>query len=119
MLSLKSRSLTRFPEGTTRDKLLASRAFGSQQEPIVGTPSQVAEKIAQLVAETDLDGFNLTRTVAPESYRDFIDLVIPELQQRGLYKTAYDEGTLREKLFGAGRARLPANHHAARFRTWR
>lgn len=109
----------RFPEGTTRRKLLESRTFGSQQAPIVGTPSQVADQIAQLVAETDLDGFNLTRSVAPESYRDFIELVIPELQQRGLYKTAYEEGTLREKLFGAGRAKLPANHHAARYRTWK
>ncbi|MBB3221007.1 LLM class flavin-dependent oxidoreductase [Pseudoduganella umbonata] len=105
-----------FAPGTTRRKLLDARRFGSQQAPIVGTPSQVADEIARIVAETDLDGFNLTRTVAPECYRDFIELVIPELQGRGLYKTAYEEGTLREKLFGAGRARLPGNHHGAQFR---
>jgi FMN-dependent oxidoreductase (nitrilotriacetate monooxygenase family) len=109
----------RFPEGTTRRKLLAARGFGSQQGAIVGSPSEVADEIARLVAETDLDGFNLTRTVAPESYRDFIDLVIPELQERGLYKTAYEEGTLREKLFGQGQAQLPERHHGARFRTWK
>ncbi len=109
----------RFAEGTTRRQLLATRGFGSPQSAIVGTPSQVADQIARLVAETDLDGFNLTRTVAPESYRDFIDLVIPELQQRGLYKTAYAEGTLRQKLFGTGDGRLPASHHAARYRTWK
>jgi FMN-dependent oxidoreductase (nitrilotriacetate monooxygenase family) len=108
----------RFAEGTTRRKLLATRGFGAQQGPLVGTPSQVADEIAKLVAETDLDGFNLTRTVAPESYRDFIDLVIPELQERGLYKTAYEEGTLRQKLFGAGPT-LPDRHHAARYRTWK
>jgi len=106
----------RFPEGTTRRKLLAQRGFGAQQGAIVGSPAQVAEEIARLVAETGLDGFNLTRTVAPECYRDFIDLVIPELQERGLYKTSYEDGTLREKLFGAGRARLPARHYAARYR---
>jgi len=108
----------RFPEGTTRRKLLATRGFGAQQGALVGTPSQVADEIGKLVAETDLDGFNLTRTVAPESYRDFIDLVIPELQERGLYKTAYEEGTLRQKLFGAGPT-LPDRHHAASYRTWK
>jgi hypothetical protein len=48
--------------------------------------------------------------VTPECYGDFIDLVIPELQSRGSYKTAYADGPLREKLFGAGRAELPVEH---------
>lgn len=106
----------RFPPGTTWRKLLASRTLGSQQVPLVGTPSQVADRIAALVAETDLDGFNLTRTVAPECWRDFIDLVIPELQQRGLYKTAYEDGTLRDKLFGQRSGRLPGQHYGSRHR---
>lgn len=109
----------RFPEGTTRRTLLAARGFGAQQGALVGTPSQVADEIEKLVAETDLDGFNLTRTVAPESYRDFIDLIVPELQTRGLYKTAYAQGTLRQKLFGPERAHLPDQHFAARYRTWK
>ena len=62
------------------------------------------------------DGFNLTRIVTPESYEDFIDLVIPELQRRGSYKTAYEHGTLREKLFEDGDARLPERHAGASFR---
>jgi len=109
----------RFPPGTTRRSLLAARSFGAGQSAIVGTPSEVAGQIADLVEETGLDGFNLTRTVAPECFRDFIELVIPELQERGLYKTAYAEGTLREKLFGPGRAHLPDNHHGASYRTWK
>ena len=40
---------------------------------------------------------------------------MPELQRRGVYKTAYREGTLREKLFGRG-PRLPATHPADAFR---
>lgn len=107
-----------FLEGTTRRKLLQSRGFGAQNSAIVGTPDQVADEIAKYVAETDVDGFNLTRTVAPESYRDFIDLVIPELQNRGLYKEAYEEGSLRQKLFGRG-AKLPDSHTAAQYRTWK
>ena len=45
---------------------------------------------------------------------DFVELVVPELQRRGVYKLDYRPGTLREKLFG--RARLPDNHPAAKVR---
>ncbi|SAL05814.1 flavin-dependent oxidoreductase [Caballeronia arationis] len=65
--------------------------------------------------EADIDGFNLTHTVPPESYEDFIDLAIPKLQVRGAYKTSYDQGTLREKLFG-GYAWLNSRHTGATFR---
>jgi hypothetical protein len=51
----------------------------------------------------------------PESFEDAVDLLIPEWQSRGLYKTSYAPGTLREKLFGAG-PRLAAPHVAAGFR---
>jgi hypothetical protein len=53
----------------------------------------------------------------PESFEDFVDLVVPELQNRGVYKEDYAAApTLREKLFGAGRARLPETHSAAQYR---
>jgi len=53
--------------------------------------------------------------VVPESYEHFVDLVVPELQNRGRYKTAYAPGTLRRKLF-AEADRLPPRHAAAAFR---
>ncbi|MHA4869850.1 LLM class flavin-dependent oxidoreductase [Duganella sp. PWIR1] len=109
----------RFAPGTTRRQLLETRRFGVQHSAIVGTPSQVADEIEKLMRETDLDGFNLTRTVTPETFTDFIDLIIPELQERGLYKTAYDEGTLRQKLFNRRSAHLPDNHTAAAHRLWK
>src|SRR5438128_7200712 len=68
------------------------------------------------VEETDVDGFNLAYAVAPETFADFVDLVAPELQRRGRYKRDYAPGTLREKLYGQGRARLGADHPAVRFR---
>lgn len=55
-----------------------------------------------------MDGFSLMRKLAPENYRDFIDLVIPELQNRGLYNEAYEEKSLRHKLFGRGHKFLPS-----------
>jgi hypothetical protein len=57
----------------------------------------------------DLNGFNLAYVVMPETYRDIIDLLIPELQRRGAYKKEYRPGTLREKLFRLG-PYLPETH---------
>ena len=72
--------------------------------------------IAHLVERTGVDGFNLAYAVMPETFADFVDLVVPELQRRGRYKLDYAPGTLREKLYGPGRARLGADHPAASFR---
>lgn len=101
----------------TRQKLLDQHALGGRYITLIGSPEQVADELESWIAETGLDGFNLTRIVTPESYEDFIDLVIPELQRRGSYKTAYEHGTLREKLFEDGVARLPERHAGAAYRT--
>ncbi|MGK9517945.1 N5,N10-methylene tetrahydromethanopterin reductase, partial [Salmonella enterica subsp. enterica] len=80
-----------------------------------GSPAQVADELESWISETGLDGFNLTRIVTPESYVDFIELVIPELQRRGSYKTAYESGTLREKVFHR-EAHLPEQHTGSTYR---
>jgi long-chain alkane monooxygenase len=54
--------------------------------------------------------------VTPESFADFVELIVPELQRRGVYKREYRPGTLREKLYGPGRARLPQSHPSAAYR---
>lgn len=100
----------------TRRRLLQQHALGGRYVTLVGAPEQVAKQLIAWIDETGLDGFNLTRTVTPESFEDFIELVIPQLQQRGRYKTAYTEGTLREKLFQADRPHLPADHPGSAYR---
>ena len=90
-------------------------AIGGRGPVFVGSPSTVADHLERWVDESGVDGFNLAYAVFPESFTDFIDLVIPELQRRGRYKTAYTSGTMRQKLFGRG-ARLPSNHPAAAYR---
>jgi len=102
------------PDWTPR-MLLAQSVLGSRQPPIVGDPVQVADALAGWMQAADVDGFNLSRTVMPECLESFIDLVVPVLQERGLYKTGYAPGTYREKLFGAGRL-LAEGHPAARHR---
>ncbi|MNN36090.1 Dimethyl-sulfide monooxygenase [compost metagenome] len=100
----------------TRRRLLEQHALGGRYLTLVGAPEDVAEQLIAWVDETGLDGFNLTRTVTPESYEAFIELVVPQLQQRGRYKTAYGEGTLREKLFQSDHPHLPADHPGSTYR---
>ncbi len=81
----------------------------------VGSPQTVADLLQEWVEDTDVDGFNLAYAVTPETFEDTVDLLVPELQKRGVYKTDYAKGTLREKLFGQG-PRLQAPHPAVNFR---
>jgi len=88
-------------------------AIGGRGPLFVGSPEQIADTLMEWVEATDVDGFNLAYAVTPESFEDFVELVVPELQRRGVYKREYRPGTLREKLFGAGHARLAPPHPAA------
>ncbi len=91
-------------------------AIGGRGPVVVGSPQEVADEMQAWVDETDVDGFNLAYAVTPETFVDVVDLVVPELQRRGRYQRDYAPGTLREKLRGAGHARLPVTHPAAAYR---
>src|SRR5690606_25211538 len=99
----------------TRRDLLKQHALGGRYPTLVGDAVTVADQLEALLDDTDIDGINLARIVTPESYQDFIRWVVPELQSRGRYKTAYAPGTLREKLFGRGDV-LADRHVGARYR---
>jgi FMN-dependent oxidoreductase (nitrilotriacetate monooxygenase family) len=114
--NVEAMTRTAGPQWTKR-KLLEQMVLGSRQAPIVGSAEQVADALVHWMNAADVDGFNLSRTVVPECFDDVIELVIPILQERGLYKTGYSDGTLREKLFGT--PRLPDRHIGATFRTGR
>ena len=101
--------------GLTKRDLLAELGLGGRYAVLTGDAVSIADELQAWVEEGEVDGFNVSRIVVPESFADFIDLVIPELQDRGLYKTAYAPGALRNKLFGEG-DRLPRRHPADAFR---
>ncbi|PJM79696.1 LLM class flavin-dependent oxidoreductase [Bifidobacterium scaligerum] len=82
---------------------------------LVGSGETVADAMQQTVAETDVDGFNLAYVVEPGTWEDIIDYVVPVLQRRGVYPTAYEGSTLRDRLFGRG-DRLPENHIGSHYR---
>ena len=98
--------------GWTKRKLLQQMMLGSRQVPMVGSGEQIADALIRWTEKAGVDGFNLSRTVAPECWSDVSRFVVPELQARGAFKTRYRQGSLREKLFG--QTRLPASHPAMR-----
>ena len=70
--------------------------IGGYGPVFVGSPATVADDMLRWAEGADIEGFNLAYAVMPETYADFVDLVVPELQARGAYKTGYAPGTLRE-----------------------
>ena len=76
--------------------------LGGRGPVLVGDPRQVADQLEAWQEETDIDGFNLTFAIAHESMRDVVELIVPELQRRGRYRTEYKEGTLRHQVFERG-----------------
>lgn len=63
----------------------------------IGTSDQIADQIQEWFEGEAADGFNI-RTVVPNGLADFVDLVVPVLQERGLFRTEYEHETLRENL---------------------
>ncbi len=90
-------------------------AIGGDGPVLVGSAQTVADQLQEWIEETGVDGFNLANVVAPETFVAVVDLLVPELQARGLFKREYAEGTLRNKLFGQG-DRLRAPHPVATLR---
>ncbi|WNV86366.1 NtaA/DmoA family FMN-dependent monooxygenase [Umezawaea sp. Da 62-37] len=64
----------------------------------VGTPSRIADEWAHYVRTRAVDGFNISPHLVPSSLDDIVDKLVPELQERGAYRTAYEGTTLREHL---------------------
>src|SRR5215470_16475949 len=64
----------------------------------IGTGADVADRMQEWFEAGAADGFNITPTVLPEGIDDFVALVVPELQRRGLFRTEYEGRTLRENL---------------------
>ncbi len=77
---------------------LAQRLGGYGGLAMVGTPKTIADEMEEWLIERGCDGFNVMFPYLPEGLEDFVDRVVPELQRRGLFRTAYEGKTLRENL---------------------
>ncbi|WP_287884367.1 MULTISPECIES: LLM class flavin-dependent oxidoreductase [Paracoccus] len=65
---------------------------------IVGSAEQIADTLQEWFENEGADGFNILPPWLPTGLSDFVDLVVPELQRRGLFRTEYEGRTLRENL---------------------
>ncbi|MBH8567044.1 LLM class flavin-dependent oxidoreductase [Nostoc sp. CENA67] len=85
-----------------REKLtirqLAQRVGSYGGLAFVGTPKTIADEMEQWLLSEGSDGFNIMFPFLPEGLNDFVDKVIPELQQRGIFRKEYEGKTLRENL---------------------
>jgi alkanesulfonate monooxygenase len=88
---------------------LIERTIGARGKSVViGTPAQIADHMQTWLENGAADGFNVMPPYLPGALNDFVDLVIPELQARGIFRTAYEGATLRENLGLARPERTPA-----------
>lgn len=84
---------------TPRDFMTFSGRGTLRELPrFVGSGAQIADQLEEWVDAGACDGFVLAATHMPGSYQDFVRLVVPELQQRGLHQADYAGATLRENL---------------------
>ncbi|OTG58405.1 nitrilotriacetate monooxygenase [Acinetobacter sp. ANC 3903] len=65
---------------------------------LIGTPEQVVDELQTWFENEGADGFNVLPPTTPAGLNDFVDLIVPELQRRGLFRTEYEGSTLRENL---------------------
>ena len=71
-------------------------SFGTLE--LVGTPRTIADAMEAWLLGDACDGFNIMFPVLPQGLDDFVDLVVPELQRRGIFRRHYEGATLRENL---------------------
>ena len=81
---------------TIRD--LAAKAGAYAGLAFVGSPATIADGMERWLHERGADGFNVMFSHAPGGVEEFCDLVVPELQRRGLFRTDYAGTTLRDHL---------------------
>ncbi|MFK4771937.1 LLM class flavin-dependent oxidoreductase [Rhizobium sp. ZW T2_16] len=87
---------------------------GARAPFLVGSASDVADALIEWAEETGVDGFNIPRLSVPSTLLSVADQLVPELQNRGRFKTSYTEGTLREKFNGGQSAHLQGSHTGCR-----
>lgn len=82
----------------TLKELLGYLATGGGHLTLIGTPEEIVDQMETWFNEGVADGFNLMPPSLPSSLEDFVDMIVPELQKRRLFKESYQSTMLREHL---------------------
>lgn len=85
-------------EGYTIRELVLEHAHGHGHQWAAGTPSKIADIMVDWFESGACDGFNLNAPYIMGGYDAICDLLVPELQERGYFRTEYEGSTLREHL---------------------
>ena len=83
---------------------------GRLENPWVGSPKDIADRLEEWFTEQACNGFVVGPTYLPGTFEEFVRLVIPELQRRGVYRKEYAGTTLRDHL-GLARPEVGAWRH--------
>lgn len=83
-------------EGLTIRQLIMRTAASRGHASCVGTPKQIADMMEAWFTGGAADGFNLMPAYLPDGLREFVEQVVPLLQQRGLFRKEYTGTTLRD-----------------------
>ncbi len=96
----------------TLRQLYLSLATARGHRTILGTPETIADQLEEWFINGAADGFNIMPPILPTGLDEFVNLVVPVLQKRGLFRTEYEGSTLRENLG----LRRPVNRFAIKQR---
>ena len=103
----------------TIEELARWGGIGGLGPVFVGSPTTIADILQEWVEETDVDGFNLAYAVTHETFEDIVNFLVPELQRRGVYPTAYGPRERCARSCSAPARICPSNHPAAAIATSR
>ncbi|KAK1981145.1 luciferase-like domain-containing protein [Colletotrichum cereale] len=114
----------RFSPGTakwTKHTIAEHVSIGGNGPVLVGTAAQVADGLEAWVEEADVDGFNFAYALFPQSFKDIIELLLPELRRRGLFWDDYavPGGTYRENFYRQKGQTGPLDQHVAAAYRWK
>jgi len=89
-------ALARRDNLTVRDLARITGGYGGLS--MTGSPADIADEMQEWLETGASDGFNIMFHTVPQGVEEFVDLVIPELTRRGIFRNAYTGTTLREHL---------------------
>jgi alkanesulfonate monooxygenase SsuD/methylene tetrahydromethanopterin reductase-like flavin-dependent oxidoreductase (luciferase family) len=92
----RAQALDRFEELNARS--LPGSAETPQGRDVIGTAADVADSLQQSFERGEFDGFTILPPIAPSGFDAFVDLVVPELRRRGVFRAQYEGSTLRDHL---------------------
>ncbi|MFC3038823.1 LLM class flavin-dependent oxidoreductase [Virgibacillus xinjiangensis] len=79
-------------------ELLGYLSAGGGHHTLIGTPGEIVDQMEVWFEAGVADGFNLMPPTLPGSLEDFVELIVPEMQKRGIFRKNYEEHTFREHL---------------------